>query len=240
MKARKERKNVLAAQEQFIVEPSDAVHAESQQQLLSEQTEHKTQAYRAGAYELLAALLRAPPTQTVLDYIASIGGEESEGSESVGSELKVSLSMLSLAASSCDVSLIDDEYHLLFIGLGRGELMPYGSWYQTGFLMEKPLGILRSDLKLMGFARQSEIHEPEDHIAALFEVMALMIHQKTEATLASNLERQQQFFDTHIGCWAATFFDDLSRSPAAVFYRSVGRLGAAMVDFESQYLSMNV
>ncbi len=83
--------------------------------------------------------------------------------------------MLSLAAEHSSTESLRDEYHALFIGLGRGELVPYGSWYQTGFLMEKPLGLLRADLARLGFERAEEVHEPEDHVAALCEVMALLI-----------------------------------------------------------------
>lgn len=235
MKVQKERENLMSVQNQLVVDAVENECAVMSDELLSEHEDNETQAYRAGAYELLAALLRSPPSQSVLDYIASVSDEKSEQNE-----LMVALSMLGLAASSCDIAAIDDEYHALFIGLGRGEVVPYGSWYQTGFLMEKPLGILRKDLAAIGFERNSEVHEPEDHIAALFEVMSLMIHQQGELSLDEKLEQQKQFFDAHIGCWADKFFSDLSESSSAVFYRSVGRLGTAVINFEARYLSMSV
>jgi len=196
----------------------------------------ETQAYRAGAYGLLAALLRRTPDQAVLEHIAALS-EESADSD----ELAVALSMLGLAASHCDIDAIDDEYHALFIGIGRGELVPYGSWYQTGFLMEKPLGILRDDLAKLGFERDSDVCEPEDHIAALCEVMALMISEAQDVSSGEEYsEQQRQFFETHIGSWTDKFFRDLSESSSAVFYRSVGRLGLAFIAFEKRYLSMSI
>jgi len=192
-----------------------------------------TQRYRAGAYGLLAALLRQAPEQTVLDHIAALS-EVSVDTD----ELAVSLSMLGLAASHCDIAAINDEYHALFIGIGRGELVPFGSWYQTGFLMEKPLAVLRDDLSKLGFERDSNVCEPEDHIAALCEVMALMISEETSGEEYS--EQQSQFFEAHIGLWADEFFKDLAESSTAVFYRSVGRLGMAFIVFEKRYLSMNL
>ncbi len=198
----------------------------------SAQKADETQAYRAGAYELLAALLRNTPDQATLDYISTLSEINTEADE-----LAVSLSMLGLAASHCDVDAIDDEYHALFIGLGRGELVPYGSWYLTGFLMEKPLGILRDDLAMLGFQRNSDTSEPEDHIAALCEVMALMIN---DVQSDENLDPQQQFFDAHINPWADKFFKDMSEASSATFYRSVSRLGLAFIAFEKRYLSMRV
>lgn len=235
MKAQKEKENLMSVQEQFVVEVPEVKASSFQSELLSEKEAFETQAYRAGTYDLLAALLRSPPKQDVLDYIASLSANDSEGSE-----LAVSLSMLRLAVANCDLDAIDDEYHALFIGLGRGEVMPYGSWYQTGFLMEKPLGILRNDLSILGFERNTETHEPEDHIAALSEVMSLMINGQIDQSEALNLVLQQQFFDAHISCWADKFYADLSEASSAVFYRSVGRLGSAFIDFEKKYLSMSV
>jgi len=205
-----------------------------------ENSVEETQAYRAGAYSLLGALLRSSPEQAVLDYVASLSDVDTEIDE-----LAVALSSLGLAADNCDVGAIDDEYHALFIGIGRGEVMPYGSWYQTGFLMEKPLGILRDDLVMLGFERSSGTSEPEDHIAALCEVMSLLINQKVESSSeldqsGQQLVIQQQFFEAHISSWAEQFFGDLSEASSAIFYRSVGRFGKALIDFEKRYLAMSV
>ncbi len=126
------------------------------------------QQYRAGAYGLLAGLLRSPPDQAVLERISGFASVEPSERE-----LELAMSMLGLASSSCSPVAIEDEFHALFIGLGRGELVPYGSWYLTGFLMEKPLDRLRDDLRELGFQRGSGVHEPEDHAAALCEVMLM-------------------------------------------------------------------
>jgi TorA maturation chaperone TorD len=196
----------------------------------------ETQSYRAGAYGLLAALLRNAPDQAVLDHIAALSEVSADTDE-----LAVALSMLGLAAGHCDIDAIDEEYHALFIGIGRGELVPYGSWYQTGFLMEKPLAVLRDDLTRLGFERDSDVCEPEDHIAALCEVMALMIDEvRGEANSEEYSEQQSQFFEAHVGSWADRFFKDMTESNSAVFYRSVGRLGQAFIEFEKRYLSMNI
>lgn len=187
------------------------------------------QQYRAGFYSLLAALLRSGPDQTVLDEVKGLAGVEP-----VDGALTVAMSMLGLAASTSNPEAVEDEHHALFIGLGRGELVPYGSWYQTGFLMEKPLGYLRDDLAALGYQRDADVREPEDHIAALCEVMMFLIGDGV------SLERQTQFFEAHMAQWIERFFTDLSEAKAAVFYRAVGRFGLAFAEVEKQYLSMQV
>jgi TorA maturation chaperone TorD len=111
-------------------------------------------------------------------------------------------------------------------------LVPFGSWYQTGFLMERPLGELRDDLRVLGFERAEGVSEPEDHVAALCEVMAQLI------TAGEPLVNQTRFFATHMEPWLGRFFADLQAAKGAVFYGAVGRFGAAFVDFERRYLSL--
>ena len=187
------------------------------------------QAYRAGAYHLLAALLRGVPEEGVLEQVTQLAAVQGQRDE-----LAMAMSLLGLAARDIAPYRIDDEYHALFIGLGRGELIPYGSWYLTGFLMEKPLALLRDDLKALGFERTSATHEPEDHIAALCEVMAMLIGDNT--TIAT----QSEFFEAHLMSWVDRFFEDLSQAKSAVFYRAVGRFGRAFMDLERNYLAMKV
>jgi TorA maturation chaperone TorD len=118
----------------------------------------------------------------------------------------------------------------LFIGLGRGEVVPYGSWYATGFLMERPLAELRDDLREIGVERQPGVHEPEDHAGALCDTMALLISGDPPAPL----EAQQRFYARHLEPWLPRFFADLQRAASARFYRAVGRLGGHFVAVETQ------
>jgi TorA maturation chaperone TorD len=188
--------------------------------------ESSDQARRAAFYSLLAGLLRNAPDSDVLAYCLSLDTTDQK------SELGAAVNTLVLAAKHSDPQRLKEEFHELFIGLGRGELVPYGSWYQTGFLMERPLGQLRSDLAKLGFERSDDVHEPEDHIAALMEVMAMLIYE------GAPQEQQRLFFETHISSWAKDFMKDLSVAETATFYRSVARLGSAFVAIESQYLNL--
>ncbi|MGB1256843.1 MAG: TorD/DmsD family molecular chaperone [Thiolinea sp.] len=187
------------------------------------------QQYRAGAYSLLAALMREVPTANTLAVAAALEAESHDQDE-----LATTMSMLGLAAQHVDPDALDDEYHALFIGLGRGEIVPYGSWYLTGFLMEKPLGLLRDDLAKLGFERDPSVKEPEDHVAALCEVMAMLIDD------GQTTHTQSQFFMQHMSKWLDQFFTDLTQAKSASFYQAVARFGAAFIAFERQYFGLEL
>ena len=153
------------------------------------------QRYRASAYSLLAGLFRSPPDQALLEQLSGLGVSEENGDD-----LMLAMSTLALSAQRHKPDTIEEEFYQLFIGLGKGEVVPYGSWYLTGFLMEKPLSQLRDDLNRLGFQRSDGVVEPEDHIAALCEVMSIMIND------AVDLDVQRQFFRTHMLNWMEAFF----------------------------------
>ena len=187
------------------------------------------QRYRAGAYQLLGALLRAAPERALLDHCAALD----PGDADAGHPLSASLARLAQAARNAEPASVRDEYQDLFIGLGRGELAPYGSWYQTGFLMERPLGELRDDLAALGYERQADTHEPEDHVAALCEVMGMMILDLYP------IADQQTFFERHLQPWLGRFMGDLREAKNAVFYRAAAGFGEAFFEVESRYFSLS-
>jgi TorA maturation chaperone TorD len=186
------------------------------------------QHYRASAYALIAAILRSAPDQAMLDRLGGL--PQQAGAD--GDDLLLAMSSLALSAKSHTPSSIDAEFHELFIGLGKGEVVPYGSWYLTGYLMEKPLSDLRDDLAKLGYERNESVVEPEDHAAALCEVISLMIEEATD------LSTQRIFFESHMANWMGSFFADLSDAKSAVFYKAVGRFGAAFIALENEYFSM--
>ena len=184
---------------------------------------------RAAVYDLLASLLARRPEEETLERLRGIGEvDASEGQIAMGWEL------MKQASRKTQLESVHEEYFALFIGLGRGELVPFGSWYMTGFLMEKPVAVLRGELAALGIERQEGIVESEDHIAALCESMAIIIRSSDEIPLAT----QQQFFNDHLEPWVGRFFNDMQNAKAAHFYRSVGFFGESFFDFERQLLDM--
>ncbi len=184
-------------------------------------------ALRAGIYRLLATLLAAPPSQELLDTLKVVEAGEDDA------PLAPAWRMLALAAQRTSAAAADDEYHALFVGITRGEMMPYGSWYLTGFLMERPLAELRQDLKELGYARDPDVKEPEDHAAALCETMSLLIDDQD-----TGFGRRKKFFDDHIEPWMMRFFQDLQSAEAAEFYGAVGLLGEKFLQVDKRYLGM--
>lgn len=180
---------------------------------------------RGNLYALLGRLLSGPPDAELLQLLREI----SPAPEDV-SLLAASWQMLAVAAGRTDLGQLRHEYDALFIGIGRGEVVPYASWYLTGFLMEQPLAQLRGDLRALGIERQPGVHEPEDHAAALCDTMALLILGDAPAPLA----QQQDFYARHVEPWLARFFRDLQQAPSARFYRAVGQLGEQFIGVESQ------
>ena len=177
---------------------------------------------RGSEYSLLAVLMGAAPSADLLARVAGLRGDATA----------IGMAHLELAdaARAAGESAIALEYFNLFIGVGRGEFLPYGSWYQTGFLHERPLARIREDLAVLGIERDGPSKEPEDHIAILCEVMAGMAQGRFEA----DLDAQARFFERHIEPWAARFFADLELCAAATFYKSVARVGRTFIELEAE------
>jgi TorA maturation chaperone TorD len=210
------------------MEPALDIRSEMDAEVVAPPSGTGEDVVRANTYGLLGALLAGPPRQEFFDLLASIEIPTADGLGSAWGTLK-------RAAQDADVEVVDDEYHDLFLGVGRGELIPYGSWYLTGFMMDKPLAVLRSDLAELGFERRDEVKEPEDHAAALFETMALIADAPEHG-----IDVQRRFFDRHVATWMRTFFADLQRADSARFYRAVGQFGDQFLEFEMKYLSIVV
>jgi TorA maturation chaperone TorD len=185
-------------------------------------------ALRAHYYRFLGRLLAAPADESVLRVAAGLAGDETELGSALGA--------LASVARSTTPADVKKEYQALFIGLGRGELVPFASYYLTGFLHEKPLAKLRGDMARRGIARAPDVSEPEDHIAALCEMMAGLIGGDFAAP--ADLHSQREFFDTHLATWAPRFFEDLEAAESARFYMPVGTIGRVFMNIETTAFEM--
>lgn len=175
---------------------------------------------RARLFALLGRLLVAAPDVGLLGALAALRGDRTALGEAYG--------VLAKAAAAADVVAVEREFHELFVGLGRGELLPYGSYYLTGFLHERPLAELRGDLARLGLERAEGVAEPEDHIGTECEVYAGLLSGSFEG----GAQAAEDFFEKHLRPWAARFFGDLEKAQAGRFYRAVGHLGRVAVEIE--------
>ncbi len=183
---------------------------------------------RAHWYVMLARLLTASPDLSTLKFMRGLQGDET----TLGKGVKA----LAAAARGATPAQAEQEFFDLFVGVGQGELLPYGSYYLTGFLNEKPLAVLRADMAALGIARLSQVKEPEDHIASLCEIMAGMIEGAFGEPV--DLARQQEFFGRHIGSWAPRFFEDLEAARSAALFMPVGTIGKVFMAIENQAFEM--
>lgn len=186
-------------------------------------------AARANIYKILAALLASPPNDELLQLSANLVGDDTEFGHAISGFAKI--------AARADEASVRHEYHDLFIGLGRGELLPFGSYYLTGFLHEKPLARLRNTLSQLGVERADDVKEPEDHIAFLCEIMAGLITGDFDAP--ASIEQQKAFFDDHIGPWASHFFKDLEKAKSSVLYAALGSVGKAFMNIERESFQLD-
>ena len=178
-------------------------------------------AARGGEYALLSMLLACAPDRPLLERLAVLPGDPSP--------LGFAHAVLAEAAGRTSVERVEREYFDLFIGLGRGELLPYGSYYLSGFLHERPLARLRAHLARLGIERVEGKTEPEDHAAILCEIMAGLVNGQLPATPGAD----RDVFEQHLLPWIGRFFADLERAEAADFYRSVGALGRVFIEIET-------
>jgi TorA maturation chaperone TorD len=181
---------------------------------------------RAAAYRLLATVLRAAPEGRLLQRLAALSDD--------GTPLGRAQATLAAAAAASDASTIEREFFALFIGVGRGELLPYASFYLTGFLHERPLARVREDLAALGLARADSAGDPEDHLAFLCEVMAGLV----DGGLARDASAASHFFARHLAPWASRFFADLAQASSARFYRAVAAFGTAFIEIESEAFAL--
>lgn len=184
---------------------------------------------RAQLYRYLARFLAAPPGGADLETAAALTGSDTD--------LGKAIRDFGHLASRTGLDQVRREYHDLFIGVGRGELLPYGSYYLTGFLNEKPLARLRNDMAALGIARDPSVREPEDHIAALLDMMAGLI--TGEFGDPASVAEQKRFFETHLSSWVDHFFADLEGAKSSVLYAALGTVGRRFIEIEETAFSMS-
>lgn len=183
---------------------------------------------RAEVYGLLAQLYQAPPAPELLANLRVAATE----APVAGAFLEEPFRQLVGAARACSDDAVADEFEALFGGVGKPEVWAYGSHYLSGFLNDKPLVRLRSDLAALGLGRDESRAETEDHIAYLCEVMRYLIAGDDVAV--ANLTQQQRFFAAHLQPWVERLCETIAAQPRAEFYRAVALFTHAFMNVEAQ------
>jgi TorA maturation chaperone TorD/DNA-binding transcriptional regulator YdaS (Cro superfamily) len=181
--------------------------------------------WRAQIYALLGRCLARRPDTALLTALGQLKGDDTPMGRALG--------QLADLAGSISLERAQDEYDVLFVGLPRGELMPYASFYRTGFLYERPLAKLRGDMAKLGYARAENVAEPEDHMGALCELMAMLI-QGGEGRGPAESVTQERLFRQHLAPWAERFFADLEQASSAKLFQPLGTVGRLFMSIETQ------
>ena len=187
---------------------------------------------RAEVYGLLAALYYAPPAPELLAQLRVAVTE----APTAGGFLEEPWRAVVGAARAADDAAIAAEFDALFGGVGKPEVLLFGSHYLSGFLNEKPLAQLRADLAALGLSRDESMPETEDHFAYLCEVMRYLI--AGDDVEVANLTRQRQFFADHVQPWTARLCDAIEAHPRARFYAALAGFTRAFLSVEAQGFDM--
>lgn len=187
---------------------------------------------RAEVYGLLAALYYEPPSAELLAQLRVAVTE----APAAGGFLEEPWRGVVAAARAADDAAIRAEYNALFGGVGKPEVYLFGSHYLAGFLNEKPLARLRTDLQRLGLERDDAMPETEDHFACICEVMRYLIGGDDVAV--ANLTNQKAFFVDHVQPWASAMCDAVSAHPRAKFYAALAAFTQAFLGIEAQGFDM--
>jgi len=187
---------------------------------------------RAEFYALLARLWYAAPDAALLGAIAGAGDLPAEGEQTALAE---AWRQLRAAAASTDPEAVRAEYDDAFVGTGKAAITLYVSGYLVETARERVLVALRDELAELGLARTGETHEPEDHLAALFEIMR---HLATSDGSDAALQRQRKFFTVYMNRAYNLLTNEVAASARTDFYKHVARFTKAFCDIEASSLDM--
>ncbi len=187
---------------------------------------------RAGYYALLARLFYAGPDAALL---ATIGSDDEIAGGAEQSALAGAWSKLAAAARAMEAEAARLECDELFVGTGKAEVTPYASYYLAETGREKILARLRGELAAWGLARSAGAHEPEDHMAALFDVMRHLISLGSDDVA---LQKQQQFFERYLARSFPGFCGAISKSETADFYKHVAHFAESFLAVEAEALKV--
>lgn len=196
---------------------------------------------RADFYALLARLYADAPDAALLAAIASAPAlglsTLIDTAESRGARLPAAWDTLRAASSVTGADAAVQEYVQLFVGVGKSEINPHASHWLTGFMMEKPLAEVRATLASLGLGRRADVTMVEDHVAALFETMRVLV--TGHGTIAPfPAAEQRRFLERHIWPWIDRFCAALQSSTIANYYARVAQFTETFMALEQESFAM--
>ena len=185
---------------------------------------------RADFYALIATLFYAPPSAGLLAAVA-------EADEIHGEDDSVPLAQawgaLQAACAASDEEAVQQEYDELLVGVGKAVVPPYIAAHAEKSGVDALLVELRAFLAERSLGRQASINEPEDHLAALCEVMRHLI-----AVDRAEIAEQREFFERFMLPGALPLCAAIEAADTANFYKRVARFTAAFFELERKAFEM--
>jgi TorA maturation chaperone TorD len=185
---------------------------------------------RADFYALLAQLYAAEPDAALLRSIASADELQVDDGNVEGETLAEAWRGLIAASAVMDAEAAATEYLDLFIGVGASEVSPHASAYEKT-PGRQPLVEIRAALAALGLSRQPGNSLYEDHLAAVFATMRVLI---TGAGTPGEFtfEQQRDFFAAHVDPWVGSCCDAIYGRAIANYYKRVAQLTKAFMAIE--------
>ncbi|HYT97439.1 MAG TPA: molecular chaperone TorD family protein [Casimicrobiaceae bacterium] len=190
---------------------------------------------RADVYAVLARLYADAPDESFLKTLAAA---ERMPNGADDNRFAAAWNRLLDASAAMDPEAAAQEYTDLFIGVGKCEVNLHGSHWVAGFMIEKPLVELRSDLVTLKIARKEAATLLEDHFSALFETMRLLIMGDEDRPPAA-IEDQRNFCQKRLLSWAFDCCTAVEKSSLANYYRRVAELTEQFLALERDSLAMD-
>jgi TorA maturation chaperone TorD len=188
-------------------------------------------ALRAELYGLLAHLFAAGPGADLLKSVAASPVEFGAEGDLLGSAWRG----LKAASGAADAAALEVEHAELFVGTGKARVSIYASHYLSDTWKEHTLVELRDELQALGLGRQAGVTQPEDHLAALLDVMR---HLAGRGDDPESLVVQQRFFERYLGPWFLRFGADVESVADALFYRAAAKMLMAFCEVEQHAFAL--
>ncbi len=185
---------------------------------------------RADWYGLIGRLFSSPLDQAALAQLSGLapGLDVAALCQEQPGGIDHGFACLCQASLSARPELLKEEFDLVFVGTGKAEVFLNASFYQAGFLHEKPLVDLRTLLNRLGYARKEDIADTEDHLSLLCASMRRLILDRVP------IIEQKEFFMGFLAEWFEQAGDAIESNGNTDFYKHAARLMRSFFAIERQ------
>ena len=135
------------------------------------------------------------------------------------------------------------EYASLFLGVGPKHVYLAESVYlsEEHMLYQAPYHEILRVYKSLGFAKDEDFREPDDHVAVEFQFMAMLCHwtaQNMEKHEIENaltyLNLQREFLEDHLTKWVPQLCNKLDDATTRGFYKALAHLTLGFIKMDNE------